>query len=50
MNLLFRVQRAKKGKERIEKSVKTFSQTGLGYFTVGNVELVGWHKNGRVSC
>ena len=37
----------KKGKERIEKSVKTFSQTGLGYFTVGNVELIGRHKNGR---
>ena len=37
----------KKGKERIEKSVKTFSQTGLGYFTVGNVELVGRHKNGK---
>jgi len=37
----------KKGKECIEKSVKTFSQTGVGYFTVGNVELVGRHKNGK---
>lgn len=34
------------GKERIDLSVKVFSETGLGYFTVGNVELVGRRKNG----
>ena len=33
------------GKDRIETSVKTFSETGIGYFTVGNVELVGRRKN-----
>jgi len=36
----------KEGRERISESVKTFAQTGLGYFTVGNVELVGKHKDG----
>jgi PAS domain S-box-containing protein len=34
------------GRDRIEQSVKIFSETGLGYFTVGNVELIGRHKNG----
>ncbi len=34
------------GKERIAISVKTFTQTGIGYFTVGNVELVGRRKDG----
>ena len=34
------------GKERIEQSVKIFNETGMGYFTVGNVELIGRHKNG----
>lgn len=34
------------GKARIELSVKTFAKTGVGYFTVGNVELVGRRKNG----
>ena len=34
------------GKERIEQSVKVFNETGLGYFTVGNVELIGRRKNG----
>ena len=36
----------REGKARIEQSVKTFAQTGVGYFTVGNVELVGRRKNG----
>jgi PAS domain S-box-containing protein len=35
------------GKERIEQSVKIFNETGMGYFTVGNVELIGHHKNGK---
>ncbi len=34
------------GHDRIEQSVKIFSETGMGYFTVGNVELIGRHKNG----
>ena len=33
-------------KERIEQSVKVFSETGLGYFSVGNVELIGRRKDG----
>ncbi len=33
-------------RERIEQSVKVFNETGMGYFTVGNVELVGRRKNG----
>ena len=36
----------REGKERIALSVKTFTQTGMGYFTVGNVELVGRRKDG----
>jgi PAS domain S-box-containing protein len=35
----------KEGKERIALSVNTFSQTGMGYFTVGNVELIGRRKD-----
>ena len=34
------------GKERIEYSVKIFGETGTGYFTVGNVELIGRRKDG----
>jgi PAS domain S-box-containing protein len=34
------------GKERIEQSVKIYNETGMGYFTVGNVEVIGRHKNG----
>ena len=34
------------GRDRIEQSVKIFNETGMGYFTVGNVELIGRHKNG----
>ena len=37
----------REGKDRIELSVKTFAETGVGYFTVGNVELVGCRKDGR---
>ena len=29
----------KEAKERIDVSVKVFGQTGIGYFTVGNVEV-----------
>ena len=36
----------REGKERIAMGVKTFTQTGMGYFTVGNVELVGRRKDG----
>ena len=36
----------KEGKERINSSVKTFAETGTGYFTVGNVELIGRRKDG----
>jgi len=35
----------REGKERIDLSVKTFTQTGMGYFTVGNVELVARRKD-----
>jgi PAS domain S-box-containing protein len=34
------------GKDRIEQSMNIFAETGMGYFTVGNVELIGRHKNG----
>ncbi len=34
------------GRDRIEQSVKIFNETGMGYFTVGDVELIGRHKNG----
>ncbi|MGD6852565.1 MAG: PAS domain S-box protein [Candidatus Bathyarchaeia archaeon] len=34
------------GRKRIKQGVKIFSETGMGYFTVGNVELVGRRKNG----
>ena len=34
------------GMERIEQSMNIFAETGMGYFTVGNVELIGRHKNG----
>ena len=36
----------KEGKDRIATSVKTFTHTGMGYFTVGNVELIGRRKDG----
>jgi PAS domain S-box-containing protein len=36
----------KEAKERIDLSVKVFGQTGIGYFTVGNVEVVGRRKDG----
>ena len=36
----------KEGKERIDASVKMFTETGMGYFTVGKVELVGRRKDG----
>ena len=35
----------KEGLESIDKSVKIFGQTGMGYFTVGNVEVVGHRKD-----
>jgi PAS domain S-box-containing protein len=38
----------REGKNRIELSVKTFAKTGVGYFTVGNVELAGCRKDGSV--
>ena len=34
------------GRHRIEQSMKIFEETGVGYFTVGSVELIGRHKNG----
>jgi PAS domain S-box-containing protein len=36
----------KEGKERISSSVTMFTETGTGYFTFGNVELVGRRKDG----
>ncbi len=33
-------------KERLDESVKTFSETGIGYFTVGAVEIRGRRKDG----
>ncbi|MGA2387049.1 MAG: PAS domain S-box protein [Candidatus Bathyarchaeia archaeon] len=36
----------KEGKERIDASVKIFGQTGMGYFTVGNIEVIGCRKDG----
>ena len=36
------------GKERIDASVKIFGQTGIGYFTVGNVEVLGRRKDGSI--
>lgn len=36
----------KEGKDRIPQSVKTFSETGMGYFTVGNVEVTACRKDG----
>ena len=36
----------KEGKDRILQSIKTFSDTGLGYFTVGNVEVTACRKDG----
>ena len=34
------------GNELIDSSVKVFGQTGIGYFTVGNVDVIGRRKNG----
>jgi PAS domain S-box-containing protein len=36
----------REGKERVEAGVRTFGQTGMGYFTVGNVEVLGTRKDG----
>ena len=36
----------KEGKERISSSVKMFAKTGTGYFTFGNVQLLGRRKDG----
>ena len=36
----------KEGKERISSSVKMFTKTGTGYFTFGNVQLLGRRKDG----
>ena len=37
----------KEGLERIKTSIEIFSETGKGYFTIGNVQLVGRRKNGK---
>ena len=37
----------KEGKENIEYCVKTFAETGTGYFTVGKVEVKGRRKDGN---
>ena len=34
------------GRTRINAGVKTFAEVGMGYFTFGNVELVGRRKDG----
>ncbi|MCW4028645.1 MAG: PAS domain S-box protein [Candidatus Bathyarchaeota archaeon] len=36
----------KEARANIGTCVEIFSQTGMGYFTVGNVELIGRHKDG----
>jgi PAS domain S-box-containing protein len=36
----------KEAKARIDSSVKTFAETGTGYFTVANVQLTGRRKDG----
>jgi PAS domain S-box-containing protein len=36
----------KEGRERIETGVKTFNETGIGYFTVATADLVGRRKDG----
>ena len=46
MNLLFQTRCVRKERERIDTSVKVFGQTGMGYFTVGNVEVIGSRKDG----
>ncbi len=35
------------GRESIKQSVKVFGETGMGYFTVGNVELIGRRRDGE---
>jgi PAS domain S-box-containing protein len=37
----------KEALDRVDESVRVFSKTGCGYFTVGNVEVVGRRKDGR---
>ncbi|HUK85167.1 MAG TPA: PAS domain S-box protein, partial [Candidatus Acidoferrum sp.] len=37
----------KEGLERIKTSVEIFGETGTGYFTLGNVQLLGRRKDGR---
>jgi len=37
----------KEAKERVKASMKVFAQTGSGYFTFGNVQIVGRCKEGR---
>jgi PAS domain S-box-containing protein len=44
--LVVPISMCREGLDRIEQSVKIFTETGMGYFTVGNVELIGRHKNG----
>ncbi len=34
------------GRARIDAGVKTFSEIGMGYYTFGNIELVGRRKDG----
>ncbi len=36
----------REGLERIEESLKVFSETGMGYFTVEKVDLIGRKKDG----
>ncbi len=36
----------KEGQERIDTSVNVFGNTGMGYFTVGSVEVLGCRKDG----
>ncbi len=44
--LVVPISMCREGIDRIKTSVKTFGETGMGYFTVGNVELIGRRKNG----
>ena len=46
-NLVVPKTMCKEGKERIKTSLDIFAETGTGYFTVGNVQLVGLRKDNK---
>ena len=46
-SLVVPMDMCKEGRNRIKTSVELFAETGIGYFTFGNVQLVGRSKKGR---